>query len=294
MVSRRQYEAVTRRIIEQLEQGTAPWRQPWGVNGLLPQNAVSKRPYRGLNVLILGTSGYDDPRWLTFKQANQLGGHIRKGEHSELISFWDFSRTVEDEDENGNVTERRVPLLKLYNVFNAQQTEGIDFPAIPGRGQGFDPIETAEQIIRGMPTAPRIVHDAEPRAFYSVARDYVHLPDRAAFDSAHSYYSTAFHELGHSTGHPDRLGRFDLTQPLAPFGSEDYSREELVAEFTAAFLCAESGIANQEQQNAAYIASWFRVLRNDPAMAVVGAGKAQAAADFILGRTQETAERMVA
>ena len=283
------YAEVTARIITALERGTLPWRHPWRARGL--RNAVSHRSYRGINLLVLGLTsmeaGYNDARWLTFRQAEQLGGYVRRGEHGTRIVFWKWPARDEDR-EAGPDDEGRgpaFPLMRLYTVFNVAQCEGLALPD-PESGGEFDPLEQAEAIVSGYASGPEVLHDAEA-AYYVPSRDEVHLPPRGAFRDADGYYATLFHELAHSTGHPSRLDR-EGYQESAPFGSPVYSREELVAEFAAAFLCQEAGIdASRLDQSAAYIASWLRALQDDRRLAVAAAGQAQRAVDHILGYTPQ-------
>lgn len=279
------YAEVTARIIAALERGTVPWRHPWRARGL--RNAVSHRPYRGINLLVLSLvsmeAGYDDARWLTFRQAEQLGGHVRRGQHGTRVVFWKWPAR-EEEREAGPDDERRgdaFPLMRLYTVFNVAQCEGLALPDAEA-GEEFDPLEQAEAIVSGYAGGPEILHDAEA-AYYVPVQDQVHLPPRGAFRDVDGYYATLFHELAHSTGHPSRLDR-EGYQESAAFGSAVYSREELVAEFAAAFLCQEAGVdAARLDQSAAYIASWLRALEDDRRLAVAAAGQAQRAVDHILG-----------
>ncbi|GMU40108.1 MAG: hypothetical protein AMXMBFR23_09740 [Chloroflexota bacterium] len=287
------YAEVTARILAALERGTVPWRHPWRARGL--RNAVSHRPYRGINLLVLSLAsmeaGYDDARWLTFRQAEQLGGHVRRGEHGTRVVLWKWP--ARDEGGTDNVDsaneERRgaFPLMRLYTVFNVAQCEGLSLPD-PESGGEFGPLERAEAIVSGYAGGPDVLHDAAA-AYYVPARDEVHLPPRSAFRDTDGYYATLFHELAHSTGHPSRLDR-EGYQESAPFGSPVYSREELVAEFAAAFLCQEAGVdASRLDQSAAYIASWLRALQDDRRLAVAAAGQAQRAVDHILGRDPQAA-----
>jgi len=257
------YQIITDKIINLLESGVVPWRRPWTSTGL-PRNLVSKKPYRGVNVFLLSASKYISPFWMTMRQANELGGHIRKGEESTAVVFWkieDAKRSAEDLDteETGGKTRRRF-LLRFYRVWNLEQSElsqaVLDkLPKI--ETHRHDPIEAVEKIIAGMPNPPEIVR-AGSKAFYSPITDRVTLPPRELFISAEEEACTAAHELSHSTGHEKRLAREGITE-LAPFGSPVYSREELVAELSAAYLCAEAGISNAVIRNqASYVAGWLK------------------------------------
>ena len=229
--STKAYEVIADRIIFALDKGEGPWRKPWSLPaGMRPQNGAG-RPYSGINAIVLGLSGYSDPRWLTYRKATELGGHVRKGEKATPIVFWKgYEREVQSDD--GDTEVKTFWLLRYYSVFNVEQCDGQDLPAIDTPNP-FDPVETAEGIIADMPNRPRIAHDGGDRAYYVPALDAVHLPPRAAFSDSGEYYSTAFHELGHSTGHKSRLDRHGMETGIAPFGSPTYSREELAAEFAA-------------------------------------------------------------
>jgi len=272
------YQIVTEQIIRQLEQGVAPWRKPWNVAH--PAKLVSKRGYRGINVLLLAIRGYGSPYWLTYKQATELGGHVRRGEHGTKVVFWKLDKH-ETETPDGETVEKTSALLRYYTVFNVEQCEGIKSPQ-PSRT--VNPIEECERIVSAMPNPPRFEQDF--RAWYRPSTDSVGMPARGSFDSATSYYSTLFHELTHSTGHASRVGREGIER-LEHFGSETYSKEELVAEIGAAMLCGVAGIAPQTLENsAAYLQSWLRVLKSDARMVVTAASAAQKAADYILGATR--------
>ena len=283
------YAIVTDKIINLLEQGVVPWRKPWTSAGL-PRNLLSKKPYRGINHFLLSASKYVSPFWLTMRQANELGGHIRKGEESTVVVFWKVDDTKQstgdlDTEETDGKARRRF-LLRYYRVFNLEQCElpqaVLDkLPKI--ETHEHDPIAAAEQIIAAMPNPPQIQH-AGSKAFYSCMTDRVTMPPRNQFVSAEEYSATLLHELTHSTGHPKRLAREGITEAAA-FGSAVYSKEELIAEMGAAYLCAEAGISNAVIVNqAAYVAGWLKKLRDDRKLLVHAAAQAQHAADFILSR----------
>jgi antirestriction protein ArdC len=283
------YAIVNQKIINLLEQGVVPWRRPWASFGL-PRNLVSMKPYRGVNVFLFSASKYVSPFWLTLRQANELGGHVRKGEESSVVTFWkveDVKQRTQDLDtDEPEEKARRRFLLKVYRVFNLEQCElpqaVIDrLPKI--ETHQHDPIEAVEKIIAGMPSPPKIVRVGS-KAFYSPITDRVTLPPRELFISAEEEACTAAHEISHSTGHEKRLGREGITE-LAPFGSPVYSREELVAELSAAYLCAEAGISSAVIANqAAYVAGWLKKLLDDRKLLIHAAAQAQRAADYILGR----------
>lgn len=282
------YHMVTDRIIAELEAGTVPWKHLASAPLSQPMNLVSKRPYHGINYLLLSHSQFSPPYWLTFSQAQELGGHVRKGEKSEIVVFWKFLE-VEDK-ETGEMKE--IPFLRYYHVFNVEQTADVEYPSANSkRARKTPPIEVAEKIVTGMPNGPQIRLDDEPRAYYSPASDFVHMTRREACVSDDRYYQTLFHELTHSTGHKSRLNREAEMNGWHAFGTKEYSREELVAEMGAGFLCAECDIFQTiEEDAAAYIASWLTRLANDRTLVVTAAGKAQKAVAYILGQEPQTGE----
>lgn len=279
------YQVITDRIIAELENGTVPWRKPWrSVGGFRPTSLSSGKPYQGINELMLSVGamadGYSSIYWGTYKQISERGGQIRKGERHTKVVLW---KTVKDKTD----PEKTFRFMRLFNVFNVEQADWEDGkmpqePVVEGL-EDFTPLEAAERIADGMPQRPMVKHGGD-RAYYSPNLDYVQMPNSNTFDNPEAYYSTLFHELVHSTGHKSRVGREGI-EAFAGFGSENYSREELIAEMGAAYLCAEAGIEPRVEQNAAYIASWLKVLQNDKKMVVAAASGAGKAADFILGRT---------
>jgi len=245
----------------------------------MPRNLVTKKPYRGINVFLLLAMSYESPFWLTFRQAVQLGGTVRKGEKACPVVFWK-PMTIEDAESG---TERVVPLLRCYHVFNTAQCDGIgDTPSVamsaPEPGILYAKLDA---IVAGMPAPPEIKHGFVC-AHYSPSDDVVGMPSRERFDTKEAYYSTLFHELIHSTGHERRLNR-PLTF-ISGYGRDPYCKEELIAEMGAAFLCAHAEIVEETMRNsAAYIDGWLKQLRKDKTLVVQAAAQAQKAADFILG-----------
>ena len=281
------YEIVTEKIVKLLEQGIVPWRRPWTSTGL-PRNLVSKKPYRGVNVFLLSASKYVSPFWLTMRQANELGGHIRKGEESTAIVFWKIDEAKQStEDLDADEKTRRRFLLRFYRVWNLEQCELPQsvLDKLPKmETHQHDPIEAVEKIIAGMPNPPEIVRGGS-KAFYSLLTDRITLPPRELFISAEEEAATETHELIHSSGSEKRLAREGICE-AAPFGSPVYSKEELTAELGAAYLCAEAGISNAVIANqAAYVAGWLKKLRDDLKLLIHAAAQAQKAADFILNRS---------
>lgn len=275
------YTEVTDRVIEMLEKGVAPWRRPWKTAGLLPTNFRSKKVYRGINLLVLSMACHSSPFWVTFNQAKELGGRIKAGEKGTTVVFWKFLRALEREDDDGRA--KRVPLLRCYTVFNLDQTEGIAAPECVETPISLAPIDAAEAIVTAMPNPPEIRHGS-PLACYNARTDIVSMPPRSAFASSEAYFSTLFHEIGHATGHLKRLARPSIVSG-GIFGGCDYSKEELVAEFTSAFLCAHAEIDNEIERSVSYLKGWLAALRDDKRMLVQAAGLAQRAADHILGVT---------
>jgi antirestriction protein ArdC len=269
------YDIITDRIIAQLEAGTVPWHQPWQTHGEWPTNLQSGKRYRGINVFLLHCLGYESPYFVTYRQAQKLGGHVKRGERGCPVVFWKILDADEEE-------QRRCPILRYYTVFNVAQTEGLDVPTIDVTRREHSPIHTAERIATNMPNAP-VLKLGHARASYSPPEDVVKMPRPEVFESDEAYYATLFHELTHSTGHSSRLDR-KLDSQLAAFGSADYCREELVAEMGASFLCGQAGIVDQQlDQSAAYIAGWLKQFQNDKRLVVTAAAQAQKAADYILG-----------
>lgn len=282
------YSIITERMIALIDKGVNPWRKPWVSAGAeAPRNLASGKPYRGINNLLLGMSGYEAPFWLTYRQAEERGGHVRKGEKSSLAVFWKLyqpgnAEPAEPSADGEPQAGRGRPVLRYYHVFNVEQCDGIAYakPDVPTFAH--DPIPAAESIVGGMPCRPEIVHADNVRAWYRPDADKVNIPDASRFERAEEYYSVLFHELAHSTGHESRLGR--LVGKPAGFGSQAYGREELIAEMTSAYLCGKCGILDATADNsAAYLDGWRRAIKSDPRAVVVAAGAAQRAADYILG-----------
>jgi antirestriction protein ArdC len=276
-------EIITQSVLQQLEQGVAPWRKRWSTS--MPQNLISKKQYRGLNVFSLATQCYGSPYWLTFNQAKQLGAHVRKGEKSTLVSFWKCSEYGRENPSTGQLENKTSVLLRYYHVFNIEQCNGLR--AFYGDDwKSINPLEQCESITNAMPNPPRIERNS--RAYYSPSTDSVGIPSRNCFESAESYYLTLFHELVHSTGHASRLNRFDESSSDHQFGSESYSTEELVAEVGAAMLAGIVGISPATLANSAsYLQSWINRLRSDSRLIISAASKAQKAVDYILGEGKE-------
>ena len=308
-------EMVADKIIELLEKGELPpWSRPWKYSRLgAAHNAVSKKPYRGINIWLLALAtamcGYDDPRWLTYKQAQQLGGNVQKGEKSTWIVFWKIvsRRPNQDVDADGVETTDQeedpkgllsFPMARIYNVFNATQTEGCKLPPLSVTdAQVHNPIEQAENIIALMPYPPEFqtfLHENSP-PHYIPSLDKVRVPDISRYDQPELYYNSIFHELVHSTGHEKRLNRFTSTT----MGAQDlhqYGTEELVAGMGAAMLTAKAGLEQATlQADASYIKHWADRIKADKSIIMTSAQRAQRAVDYISpplpGHEQETEQQ---
>jgi antirestriction protein ArdC len=287
------YEVINGRIMELLESNVVPWRQTWNAESNKPKNLVSKKQYRGINLWILGSSPFSSPYWVTYKQAANKGGHVIKGSKSTPVVFWKWidrkdGDSADGEEANG---KGKIPMLRLYNLFNLQQVEGIEPPPAIEIINTFTHIERAEQLITNMPLRPLIKHGGNS-ASYSPMLDYVKMPKPEVFESSEEYFSCLYHELSHATGHAKRVGRKGITEP-SYFGSHEYSKEELCAEMSAAFLCGHAGIEHKTIVNsAAYIRGWLKALKNDKTLLIHAAAQAQKASDYILNitHTEDSAE----
>ncbi len=266
------YETVTERIVAAIETGVVPWRRPWVGGG--PISLRSGRPYRGVNIFLLGMTEYGDPRWGTYKAIKEAGGQVRQGERSTSVILWKPVAKKETAEGAGD----RYMLLRQYAVFNAEQADGL-----PEYQTAFEhePIERAQMIVDGYEAGPGILYGGG-EASYEPPKDLVRCPELGQFLKVEGFYSTLYHELIHSTGHEKRLARIEP----ALFGTDPYAREELVAEMGAAMLCGLAGIDNQDQ-SAAYVSGWLKPLQNDRKFVVQAAAQAQKAVDLILGTTFE-------
>ena len=280
-MSKNVYEMVTNRIIEQLESGVIPWEKPWSGVRSGAFNRVSKKSYSLLNQMLLGKDG----EWASFKQWTDLGGHIRKGEKSSIVVFWKIL-PVEEVQEDGSKVVKQIPLLKYINVFHISQVDGVE-PLTKEELHDIKPIEKAESILIDYWTREniKVEHIKGNKAFYSPMSDMIQLPLFEQFKDANEYYSTAFHESVHSTMKESRCNRAEERKnKLVAFGSEEYSKEELVAEIGSANLMNIIGIETKKsfRNSTAYIQSWLRVLRNDNKFIVSASSKAEKAVEYIL------------
>lgn len=271
------YESITEKIINLIEeQQVLPWQKPSNV--AFPANAVSGRRYRGLNALVLASTNFTDQRWLTFQQCRELRGHVLKGAKATQITLWKFNDVTEEDDKQ----KRIAPLVRAYSVFNVEQCDGLDLPQLELKAISPEPLAAADGLLAGYVGAPQVVHGGGI-ACYIPATDRVEMPVAQTFVSAERYFGTLAHELVHSTGAANRLARPGVTEPIY-FKSNSYAIEELLAELGAAFLCAECGIDNTVEQSAAYVDNWLTALKRDKSLIIKAAGKAQKAADWVLGR----------
>lgn len=276
------YQTITDRIIAELENGVIPWERPYTGCGEGPFSGTTGKPYSILNQMLLRKPG----AWFTWNEIQKRGGRVRKGEKASFVVFWKSVKVSEVDSATGEVKEKLVPMLRYYQVFHADQCEGLKLDELPKVSE-VEESPTALKVI-----ADYIAHNAplrlenealSNRAYYSPAEDKIVVPSVRQFSEQGEYYSTVFHEMTHSTGHKSRLDR--LSSP-AHFGDESYSKEELVAEIGSAILCNLTGTESKKsfRNSAAYVQSWLRALRNDKKMIVQASGQASKAVDYILGR----------
>lgn len=273
------YEIVTQKIMEQLEQGVIPWRKPWtNANAV---NWVTQKPYRGINTMLLEPGEY-----CTFKQIKDAGGKVKKGAKSHLVVFWKWLE--KENKENGKM--EKIPFLRYYNVFEINtQVEGLNSKRTIETFD-HDPIEEAENIIKGYVNSPDYTFNPGKAVYYPTL-DKINCPPMKDFKQIEEFYCTMFHEMIHSTGHKSRLARPGITTHSVAFGDEVYSKEELVAEMGASFLCSVAGIENTTISNSAsYIQSWLKALKGDSRLVIQAASQAQKASDYILGKQYKEGE----
>jgi len=273
------YEMITERIIEQLENGVIPWQKPWSGTHSGAYNRVSNKSYSLLNQLLLKHDG----EYATFKQWNDLGGKIRKGEKSEVVTFWKI-QPYEEENENGEKLIKQIPLLKYYNVFHISQVDGVE-PKEQLKISDLEPIEEAEKIKLDYMNREhlQIRETISNKAFYLPTADYIQVPCKEQYQNIEEFYSTLFHEIVHSTGHKSRLDRKDIKDCLYK-GDENYSKEELTAELGSAFLINMLDIETEKsfRNSSAYIQNWLQALKNDNKFIVSASSKAEKAVKYIL------------
>lgn len=285
------YEHVTSRLVSEMEQGRFPWVKPWDSGGAalgLPRSAATRKTYSGINILILWdavmTRAFASQEWLTLRQCNELGGHVRKGERGTTACYADsfIPKAERDracrEGENPN----KVPFLKRFTLFNIEQCEGLPAHIVaPPTPHPTDDLWTRGDALAAATGA--VIREGGGEAFYHQGEDFIRIPPAAAFVSAADYFCTLYHELGHWTAHPTRLNR-DLKHR---FGSTAYAREELIAELTSAFVCAQMNIVPQVR-HADYLAHWLDILKQDSRAIFHAASQASKAAEFLFAFQNET------
>jgi antirestriction protein ArdC len=283
------YQRVTDQIVAELEKGVRPWFKPWNaehaagrITRPLRANGI---PYRGINVLMLWgaatAQGFTAPLWLTYKQAQELGGQVRKGEKGSLVVYANTITKTEQDEATGEDVEREIPFMKGYTVFNAEQVDGLPAHFYAMQAPALDPVQRIETAEAFFAATGADVREGGDRAYYTAAGDYVQMPPFVAFKEPEAYYATLAHELCHWTKAPHRLGR-DLGRKR--WGDEGYAMEELVAELGAAFICADLALTPQPRaEHASYIASWLKALKDDKRAIFTAAAHAQRAADYLTG-----------
>jgi len=290
------YTIVTNRIIEQLEKKIIPWRQPW-TNAGIPRNLITKNAYRGINMWLLASAGYEKNFFLSFKQVQDLGAKVKRDEKAQMVVFW---KTVPKEEAGDDVAEsteatttKQKVVLRYYSVFNVSQCENLPEGLVPQTIERANaPIKTCENIIAQMPLCP-IIQQKEMAGWYDVTTDIINMPKRKSFESSELFYSTLFHEIVHSTGHEKRLNRKELVARTV-FGSPTYSLEELCAEIGACYLKSIAGIEDKDfEESIGYINGWLTQLKKDKRFIFIASGNAQKAVDYILNRKTEEIENAV-
>ena len=270
------HQKIADRICDLLKDGKIPWKLPWSEIGA-PKNLVSGNAYQGINVFSLAFHGFSSPWFLTFHQLKAMGGHLEKGTKGFPIVFWKMFDVVDD---NGEM--KKVPFLRRWTVFNVRQCKGIEQPDQDATARPHEPIAEAQQVWDNWRDRPKFNGDGD-RAYYQPSLDKLTMPPMNRFDEAEGYYRVLFHEMGHATGHKSRLDRKEGMKGMS--GLHAYSKEELVAEMTAAFLGQHAGIDNDQSltNHAAYIQSWLRVLQSNPKWVQQAGSFAQKAFNHIIG-----------
>jgi antirestriction protein ArdC len=283
------YQRVTDQIVAELEKGVRPWLKPWNaehaagrITRPLRANGIA---YRGINVLMLWAAatehGYSAPLWLTYKQAQELGGQVRKGEKGSLVVYANTITKTETDEESGEDVEREIPFMKGYTVFNAEQVDGLPAHFYAMQNPALDSVARIEKAEAFFAATGAEIHEGGNRACYNVTTDRVQMPPFVSFIEAESYYATLAHEICHWTRHPKRLNR-DFGRKR--FADEGYAMEELVAELGAAFVCADLALTPApREEHAAYIGCWLKVLKDDKRAIFSAAAHAQRAADYLAG-----------
>ena len=286
------FEIVTDRIVKQLEEGTIPWHRPWCSVREGAFNRVSKKPYSLLNQMMLSHSG----EYATLKQWTDLGGQLREGAQSEIVVFWKWPENekdpkadmADDSEEKTDKEKKARPVLRYYRIYHISQVESVEPLPVTETLYEHEPIEAADMLFRSYIKKENIqlIEELSNRAYYSPNSDIIHIPDLKQYEFPEEYYSTALHEAVHSTGHPSRLNR--LGYEKAAFGSEIYSKEELVAEIGSACILHRMGIETKSslKNSAAYVQSWLKALKDDKQMIIGAASRADKAIALILNEEE--------
>lgn len=307
---RKYYEKFAQKIVDQIEKGVAPWQKPWKPGErALPENFRTGNPYHGSNAVHFAMAatdkGYSDNRWGTYAQIKAAGGYVRRGEKATTGTYMSYNQRVLAKDEDGNPQKdengrsvyveipRERPIPVPFKVFNVEQAEGLNLPERPEGEPDWKAHDAAEQVIRAArEDGVDFRHERGDRAFYSPSEDRVTIPPRDQFGDAGRYYQTAMHELGHATGHPNRLDRSSLAEAAAgQFGSPAYAREELRAEISGMMTSTRLGVGHNPRHGAAYVKSWAAVLKENPREILFASSEAQGMSDYLVERGRELAEK---
>jgi antirestriction protein ArdC len=298
------YQVINDHLVSMIENcGELPWQRPWAMAYGKQQQGFDGHIYRGSNWLITEITAqareYTDPRWLTEKKIKELGGELIDGAKPTPICWW-YKRNYTKEDDDGEEQLKSYLTLKVWHVYNVAQVTGVDIEPFPEPEdlthawalEDHEKVAKIGEIVRAMPNRPTVEFGGD-RAYYMPSSDVVRIPEKERFENPEEWATALTHELGHSTGHKSRLKRKGITDLLLnPFGSEAYSKEELIAELTAAYVCGTAGIVTQGayRNSAAYLKSWLKALKDDPKMLIMASAQAQKAADYILGRYEKRAK----
>jgi antirestriction protein ArdC len=293
------YDVITSKILDEIEKtNKLNWVKSWKTKQAsnYPMNGLTKRRYEGINFFLLSMHDYLSPYWLTYKQVEQLGGNVKKGEKATMIVFWKMNEYTKTNATTQQDEIKKIPLLRYYNVFNVEQCENIVINGDVRADIEYndnEKIDIAQNIVEGYKVRETIAYDIKEsdRAYYRPSTDSITMPLLGQFSSSESFYSTFFHEISHSTGHKDRLNRKEVVE-TSFFGSCDYGLEELTAELTSAFICAEIGISNVnlERNSIAYLKNWKNAINGDKKLFLIASQRASKSAKFILNKQEETHE----
>lgn len=275
---------ITALVVEQLEKGIVPWRKPFNSAGVLPTSLVTGKTYGGINLLLLSMLGaeYSSPYWLTYREAEKRGGNIKRGEKGFPVIKW----SIYDRKNSETGETAKAFFLKQFVVFNIEQAENVSAPEMVKREPISIP-EGVDNILNSYVNKPSIFRTTREGAYYSPVLDTIHLPLDEQFVSGAEYAHTLAHELVHSTGHESRLNRFNETGKPEHFGSENYAKEELVADIGAQMVCAQAGIDIDLPNTASYVAGWLKALNNDTSLILSASTKAQKACEYMLANVRE-------